>query len=62
MRFTLGDLIGAIKVRQAEIATSLSAGNAASWDTYQRMVGLNLGLQETLDIINKLKDEEEDER
>jgi len=63
MLFNLGDLIGAIKARQAEIASSLAAGNVASWESYQRTVGTNLGLQETLDLINKmLKDKEEDER
>jgi hypothetical protein len=50
-------------VRQANIASSLAAGNVASWETYQRTVGTNLGLQETLDLINKmLKEDEEDER
>jgi hypothetical protein len=48
---TLGDLIGAYKSRMAEIAVSLAAGNAASWDAYQRMVGHNAGLQEALQII-----------
>jgi hypothetical protein len=63
MIFNLGDLIGAIKARQAVIANSLAAGNVASWETYQRTVGTNLGLQETLDLINKmLKEDEEDER
>lgn len=59
---TLGDLIGGIKVRQAEIAASLAAGNAVNWETYQRMVGQNQGLQEALDILNNLiKEDEEDE-
>jgi len=63
MLFNLGDLIGAIKARQAEIASSLAAGNVASWEAYQRTVGQNLGLQETLDLVNKmLKEDEEDER
>jgi hypothetical protein len=63
MLFNLGDLIGAIKARQAEIASSLAAGNVASWEAYQRTVGTNLGLQETLDLINKmLKESENDER
>lgn len=59
---TIGDLIGALKSRQAEIAASLAGGNASTWETYQRMVGHNLGLQESLDIINKLlKDDDEHE-
>jgi hypothetical protein len=57
---TIGDLIGALKSRQAEIAASLASGNAGTWETYQRMVGNFHGLQESLDILNKLlKDENE---
>jgi hypothetical protein len=60
---TIGDLIGALKSRQAEIAASLAVGNAANWETYQRMVGTFQGLQESMDILNKLlKDDDEDER
>jgi hypothetical protein len=56
----IGDLIGALKSRQAEIASSLASGNASTWEAYQRMVGTNQGLQESLDILNKLlKDENE---
>jgi hypothetical protein len=59
---TIGDLIGALKSRQAEIAASLAVGNAANWETYQRMVGTFQGLQESMDILNKLlKDDDEDE-
>jgi hypothetical protein len=59
---TLGDLIGGIKTRQAEIAASLAAGNAANWESYQRMVGHSQGLQEALDILNDLmKDPDEDD-
>ena len=59
---TIGDLIGALKSRQAEIAASLAVGNAANWETYQRMVGTFQGLQESMDILNKLlKDRDEDE-
>ena len=56
----IGDLIGALKSRQAEIASSLASGNASTWEAYHRMVGTNQGLQESLDILNKLlKDENE---
>jgi hypothetical protein len=54
---TIGDLIGGIKSRQAAIAASLAAGNAANWETYHRMVGQNSGLQEALDILNDLMKE-----
>jgi hypothetical protein len=55
---TIGDLIGGIKSRQAEIAASLAAGNAANWETYHRMVGHYAGLQEALDILNNLMEED----
>ena len=58
---TLSDLIGGIKARQAEIALSLVAGNAANWESYIRLVGHNAGLQEALDILNNLIKEDENE-
>jgi hypothetical protein len=59
---TVGDLIGGLKSRQAEIATSLAAGNAATWEIYHRMVGQFQGLQEAQDILDKLlKEPDEDE-
>jgi hypothetical protein len=57
---TLSDLIGGIKSRQAEIAASLAVGNAANWETYHRMVGHYSGLQESLDILNNLMKEDEE--
>jgi hypothetical protein len=57
---TLSDLIGGIKARQAEIASSLVAGNATNWESYIRLVGHNAGLQEALDILNNLMKEDED--
>jgi hypothetical protein len=58
---TISDLIGGIKVRQAEIALSLVAGNATNWESYMRLVGHNAGLQESLDILNNLMKEDENE-
>jgi hypothetical protein len=57
---TIGDLIGGVKSRQAEIAASLAAGNAANWETYHRMVGHYAGLQEALDILNHLMREDDE--
>ena len=54
---TISDLIGGIKSRQMEISASLAAGNAANWETYQRMVGHHSGLQEALNILNDLMEE-----
>jgi hypothetical protein len=59
---TLGDLIGAYKTRQAEIAASLASGNAANWESYQRMIGHYAGLQEALQIIeNFIKEDNRDD-
>lgn len=54
---TLSDLIGGIKSRQMEISASLTAGNAANWEAYHRMVGHHSGLQEALNILNNLMEE-----
>ena len=45
-------------MRQAEIATALALGSAGSWDVYQRIVGENIGLQKTMDMIDSMLDEE----
>jgi hypothetical protein len=58
---TLSDLIGGIKTKQAEIASSLVAGNATNWESYTRLVGHNAGLQEALDILNNLMEEDKNE-
>lgn len=59
---TLGDLIGVIETRKAEISRSLAAGNAATWDAYQRMVGHHAGLEEALQTLNELlKEDDENE-
>jgi ABC-type transport system involved in cytochrome c biogenesis ATPase subunit len=55
---TLSDLIGMVKAKQAEIAASLAAGNAADWESYHRMVGHHAGLQEALDVLDNLMKEE----
>ena len=57
---TISDLIGGIKARQAEIASSLVAGNATNWESYIRLVGHNAGLQEALDILDNLMKEDND--
>jgi|APCry1669189883_1035261.scaffolds.fasta_scaffold08436_2 hypothetical protein len=57
---TVSQLISVIKKRQAEIAFSLGAGNASTWESYQRMVGIYMGHQEVLDTVNNLLKEEEE--
>jgi hypothetical protein len=57
MRY-VSDFIGAVKARQAEIGTSLMAGHIVNFETYQRLVGQNQGLNEALDILNNLLKED----
>jgi hypothetical protein len=58
----LSDFIGAVKARQAEIAQGLAHGNAPDYHAYQRLVGENLGLEASLEILNYLLKEDEDDR
>jgi uncharacterized membrane protein (UPF0136 family) len=58
---TTGDLIGAIKARQAEISSSLVSGHAVNFETYQRLVGQHQGLEEALVILNDLLKENRDD-
>ena len=58
----LSDFIGAVKARQAEIAQGLAHGNASDFNAYQRLVGENLGLEQSLEILNHLLKEDEDDR
>ena len=58
MRY-VSDFIGAVKARQAEIAESVIAGNCMTYEAYQRLVGINAGLEESLEILNNLLKEDE---
>tara|TARA_R110000868_G_scaffold126363_2_gene333375 strand:- start:794 stop:979 length:186 start_codon:yes stop_codon:yes gene_type:complete len=60
MRY-VSDFIAAIAVRQAEIAASLANGSAGDFNSYQRLVGEYSGLQMSLDILNNLLREDEDD-
>lgn len=54
-------LIHRIKIRQAELQMSLAAGNAMTWEAYQRMVGEHQGLQTAMDMIDAMLDEEKNQ-
>jgi hypothetical protein len=58
----ISDFIGAVKARQVEIAQGLAHGNASDFNAYQRLVGENLGLEQSLEILNHLLKEDEDDR
>ena len=58
----VGDLIMQVKGMQGDIGDSLKDGAAMNWESYQRMVGINIGLQKVLDFIEQqLEEEEKDE-
>lgn len=54
------DFISAVKVRQAEIASSLTGGHAVNFETYQRLVGQHAGLEEALQILEELLKEKDE--
>jgi len=58
----LSDFISAVKARQEQIAQGLAHGNASDFNAYQRLVGENLGLDQSLEILNHLLKEDEDDR
>lgn len=60
MRY-ISDIISAVKAEQARIAESLTAGNVVNFETYQRLVGQYQGLVKSLEIIENLLKEDEDE-
>ena len=61
MRY-VADFISAVKARQAEIAHSLAVGGAPTHEVYLRLVGEHAGLERSLEILNNLLKEEEDDR
>ena len=58
----LSDFISAVKARQTEIVNGLAHGNAPDYNAYQRLVGENLGLEASLEMLNHLLKEDEDDR
>jgi hypothetical protein len=61
MRY-VSDYIAAVKAEQVKISVSLTSGHLPNFETYQRLVGQYQGLETSLDILNNLlKEEDEDE-
>jgi hypothetical protein len=54
----IGALIGLIKQRKQEIAQSMIDGHCVNFESYQRLVGQCIGLNEALEFINNLLEEE----
>jgi hypothetical protein len=63
MKDFLSEIIGRVKTEQKSLAESVTAGiNVNSFEDYQRLVGRHEGFKITLDIINDiLTEDEEDE-
>jgi hypothetical protein len=55
------DLITLIKAEQAAISQALSFGNCVNFESYNRLVGQNLGLEKSLELINLLLSEQNKE-
>jgi hypothetical protein len=56
------DFISAVKARQMEIAFSLAAGHATTFESYHRLVGEYQGLERSLEILNNLLKEEDNDK
>jgi len=57
----ISNLISAVKVEQDKIRESLVAGNVINFETYQRLVGQFQGLDKSLEILNDLLKEKDDD-
>lgn len=62
MKDFISQIIGRVKTEQQSIAEAVTAGtNVNTFEDYQRLVGRSEGLKMTLDIINDILTEDEDE-
>jgi len=63
MKDILSEIILRVRAEQTKLADTLTAGvNVNTFDDYQRLVGRYDGFKDTLDIINEIlrEDDEED--
>ena len=63
MKDILSEIIQRVRAEQTKLADTLTAGvNVNTFDDYQRLVGRYEGFKDTLDIINEIlrEDDEED--
>lgn len=62
MKDFISEIIGRVKTEQKKLAETLTGGiNVNSFDDYQRLVGRHEGFKETLDIIDELLREDDEE-
>jgi hypothetical protein len=52
------DLIGLIKTEQHNVAEAMLNGNCINFESYQRLVGQNIGLEKALSFIEELLEKE----
>ena len=61
MKDIITELISLIKAEQQRIAESLTAGHAINIESYQRLVGNYQGLQASLNLLNNLMTEDDEQ-
>ena len=62
MKDFISEIIGRVTAEQKSIAETVTAGfNVNSFEDYQRLVGRHEGLMLTLEIINQLLTEDEED-
>jgi hypothetical protein len=52
------DFIASIKAEQSNIAQAVMNGNCINFESYQRLIGQNIGLEKALIIVNELLEKE----
>jgi len=62
MKDIITELIGLIKAEQQRIAESLTAGHAINIESYQRLVGNYQGLQASLNLLDGLMTEDDEQK
>jgi hypothetical protein len=62
MKDIISELIARVKAEQEKIAESLTAGHAVNIESYQRLVGNHQGLQATLNILNDIMSEDDEDQ
>jgi hypothetical protein len=58
----ISDMISSVKEEQARISQALTDGNVINFETYQRLVGQHQGLEKSLEILNDLLKEDDNDR
>jgi hypothetical protein len=62
MKDIISEFIGLVKTEQARIAESLTAGHVINFESYQRLVGNHQGLQTSLDILNTIMTQDDEDQ